>query len=104
MPESPVKFPSGCGASWLHYHYLLTGVVELPNYNIALFSHGRSLVTAGSPAFPGKLTVGIIDMPELLVKFPSGCGASWCTITIFSPEWWNCQITILQFSGTDEAW
>jgi hypothetical protein len=40
MPELPVKLPIVCGASWLHYNYLLTGMVELPNYDIALFRNG----------------------------------------------------------------
>jgi hypothetical protein len=40
MPESLVKFPVGCGASWLHHYYLLTEMVELPNYDIALFRNG----------------------------------------------------------------
>jgi hypothetical protein len=77
MLKSPVKFPSVCGASWLHYNYLLTGMVELPNYDIPLSRNERSLVTAGSPESPRKLAVGIVDMPELPVKFPSGCRASW---------------------------
>jgi hypothetical protein len=77
MPESPIKIPSVCGASWLHYNYLLTGMLELPNYDIALLRNGRSLVTAGSPEAPGKLTVAIIDMSESPVTFLGGCSASW---------------------------
>jgi hypothetical protein len=40
MPESTVKFPGGCGASWFHYHFLLIAMAELPNYDIALFWNG----------------------------------------------------------------
>jgi hypothetical protein len=32
-------------------------------------------MTAGSPESHGKLTAGIIDMPESTVKFLGGCGA-----------------------------
>jgi hypothetical protein len=76
MAESPVKFPSVCGTSWMHYNYLLTGMVELPNYDITLLRNERSLVTDASSESPRKLAVGIVDMPESLVKSPGGCGAS----------------------------
>jgi hypothetical protein len=48
MPESLVKFPVGCGASWLHHYYLLTAMVELPNYDISqskIFGKARYLGT-----------------------------------------------------------
>jgi hypothetical protein len=76
MPKSPVKFPHRCGETWFHYHNLITGISELPNYDIALFRNGYNLVTAGSPESPGELTVGIIDVPESTLKFPRRCGAS----------------------------
>jgi hypothetical protein len=40
MPESLVKFPGGCGASWLQYHYLLSRMVELRNHHVALLRNG----------------------------------------------------------------
>jgi hypothetical protein len=40
MSESPITILGGCGASWLHYPYLLSGKVELPNYDIALLRNG----------------------------------------------------------------
>jgi hypothetical protein len=51
--------------------------VEFPNYDIALFRNGSTLVTAGSPESLGKLTVGIIDLLKLTVKFPGSCGGRW---------------------------
>jgi hypothetical protein len=76
MPESLVKFVGGCSPSWLHFHYLLTGMVGLPNYNVALFRNGCNQVNVSSPELPRKLTVGMIVMLESPVKFPSECGAS----------------------------
>jgi hypothetical protein len=29
MTEPPVKFPGRCRGMWSHYHYLLTGMVEM---------------------------------------------------------------------------
>jgi hypothetical protein len=59
----------------MHYDHLLTKRVEFPNYDIALFRNGSTLVTAGTPESLGKLTVGIMDLPELPVKFPGSCVA-----------------------------
>jgi hypothetical protein len=47
--------------------------VEFPNDDIALFRNGSTLVTAGSPEPLGKLTVGIMDLLKLPVKFPGIC-------------------------------
>jgi hypothetical protein len=74
LPELPIKFPGSWGGRWLHYDHLLTGRVEFPNYDLALVRNGSTLVTAGSPEPLGKLTVGIIDLPKLPVKFPGRCG------------------------------
>jgi hypothetical protein len=69
LPEVPVKFTGRCGKRWLHYDHLLTGRVEFPNYDVALFRNGSTLVTASSPEPLGKLSVGIIGLPKLSVKF-----------------------------------
>jgi hypothetical protein len=69
-----VKFPAGCGGRSFQSRYVLTGMAELPTYDIDLCGSGCGLVTAGIPASPGQLTVGVTDMPEWPVKFPAGCG------------------------------
>jgi hypothetical protein len=64
-------------------------------------------VTAGSTESPSKVTVGMIDMPESTLKFQMDAVQLGCTITLFAPEWWNCQIKIcgkLRYLGTDDAW
>jgi hypothetical protein len=74
LPELMIKFPASWGGRWLHYDHLLDERVEFPNYDIALFRNESTLVTAGSPEPLGKLTVGIIDLLELPMKFPGICG------------------------------
>jgi hypothetical protein len=77
LPEVPVKFPGRCGERWLHYDHLLTGWVEFPNYDLALFRNGSTLATASRPESLGKLTLGIINLPELPIKFPGSWGGRW---------------------------
>jgi hypothetical protein len=101
MPQSHVKLPGICGGSWSHYHYLLTGMVKLSNYDIALFRNRSSLVTAGSSESHGKLTMGIIDMPESPVTFPGRCGGSWSHCQYLHSRMVELS---LHFSGMDETW
>jgi hypothetical protein len=77
LSEVPVKFPGRCCERWLHYDDLLTGWMEFPNYDLALFRNGSTLATASNPESLTKLTVGMIDLPKVPVKFPGSCSERW---------------------------